>query len=116
MHLANENKMCADDIDYRVLTCSGDRSILYHLGSAETGLLEDFVLLFTGRKRSYTDYHTEINSCVILPWLENAVSPHIQQTGVRRVLVLDRATYHTMTTDDSRKPTIYWNNSTLNQL
>jgi len=104
---------CADDVDYRVPSDSGDRSIVCHLGSAETGLLEDCLLMFTGRKRANPDYHSEMNGSVFLHWLEDTVFAKLKADNAKSVVVLDRATYHTMVTEDTRWPVTTWRKSQL---
>lgn len=54
-----KNVLSADDIEYRVPSGNGDGSIVCHLHSAETGILKDCMLLFTCRKYSNSDCHSE---------------------------------------------------------
>jgi hypothetical protein len=87
------------EILYKVPSGSGDRAIVSHLGSSETGLLEGCLLLYNGAKSNQSsDYHTEMNSAVFLDWLETKVFPAMVKLRRKCVLVLDRATYHTMLT------------------
>lgn len=93
---------------------SGDRSILSHVCSENLGLLENCLLLFQGSKSDKnSDYHSEMNWLVFSDWCENKVFPAIQKTGKKSVLVLDRATYHTVLDEEDRKPTQTWNKSRL---
>jgi hypothetical protein len=86
------------EIIYKVPSGSGDRAIVSHLGSSETGLLEGCLLLYNGTKSNQSaDYHTEINSAVFLDCLEK-VFPAMVKLGRKCVFVLDRAKYHTMLT------------------
>lgn len=58
---------CEDDnIDYKVSTGSGQRSILAHFGSAQTELIHGYLLLFSGRKRADPDYRSKMNQDVFL--------------------------------------------------
>lgn len=105
--------LSADDIDYRVPSGNGDRPIACHLGSTETCLLPKCILLCRFRKRLYPDYHVKLNFFVCLKWLENTFFPCFRHTGVKCVLVLDRARYHTMATDDSLKLWQPWHKSIM---
>ena len=87
-HVASER-----DVDYRVPSSRRTRSIVYHLGSKETGLLEGCLLLFTGQKSSDPDYNSEMNSEVFLKWFEETVFPKMKEGGQKCVFVLDRANY-----------------------
>ena len=103
-----------DVTDYKVPSGKGERSIICHLGSAETGLLDGCLLMFRGSKSSQSsDYHTEMNSEVFLDWLEKTVFPKLKQIGKKCVLVLDRATYHTPLTPNTRPPSTSWNKKDL---
>ena len=98
----------SSEVDYRVPSGNGDRSIISHIGSAETGLLQDCLLMFHGRKQVASDYHKEMNSEVFLGWLRDTVFPKLQSQGSKCVVVLDRASYHTTVTEDTRRPTLSW--------
>ena len=105
-----------DKIDevFTVPSGKGERSILSHVGCAETGLLNECMLLFRGAKSNKSsDYHTEMNWNVFSSWCEKKVFPPLQRTGHKSVLVLDRATYHTALDDDDRWPVTSWNKSRL---
>ena len=53
----------ADTIDYRVPNRTGARSILYHLGSKDTGLQNERLLMYHGSKGNKSeDCHTEMNA------------------------------------------------------
>lgn len=99
--------------DYKVPSGTGDRAILCHLGSEQTGLLPGALLFFHGKKAIISDYHTEMNSQLFTDWLKQIVFPKLKQIGHKCVLVLDRATYHTMITSDMRKPTKSWTKKQL---
>ena len=94
--------------DLKVPPGPGDRSIVSHIGSAEYGLLHNCLLLFTGRKKSDTDYHSEMNQEVFLKWMNDTVFPTIQNTKKKSVVVLDRARYHTMLTEFTKPPLMSW--------
>lgn len=92
-----------DKSQCKVPSGCGGHSIVCHLGSAETGLLENCLLLYRGVKSNKeADYHSEMNASVFLSWLEKTVIPAIKATGKKTVLVLDRATYHTMVTPETK--------------
>ena len=104
----------AEAVDYRVPSGSGARTIICHLGSNETGLLEGCLLMYRGSKsRQSDDYHTEMNADVFQDWCKKRVFPTMKRQGKKCVLVLDRATYHTKITDDTRPPTTQWRKAQL---
>ena len=70
--------------------------------------MEDCLLLFTEPKSSDPDYHSEMISEVFLKCLEETVFLKMKEGGKKCGLVLDRAKYHTMVTDDTRIPTRSW--------
>jgi len=78
----------------------GVRIIIAHVGSRETGLLQDAGISFVGKK-STGDYHREMNGPTWLRWLEDDVFPKISDG----LLVFDRAPYHLTRTDDARPAT-----------
>ena len=83
----------------------GDRSILCHIGCAETGLLEECDLLFPGLKSNKSAHcHTEMNWDVFSHWCEYKVFPELASSGHKAVLLHDRATYHTVLDDKDCKP------------
>lgn len=99
---------------FNVPSGKGERSILSHVGSGETGLLEGCMLLYRGAKANKSeDYHTEMNWDVFRHWCENTVFPAIVATGKKSVIVLDRAKYHTKLDDIDRKPVTSWNKQRL---
>eukprot|EP00170_Pyropia_yezoensis_P003027 contig_12710_g3034 len=75
----------------------GGRIIIAHVGSRSTGLVKDAALVFIGKKKT-GDYHGEMNSQVWLKWLQDSVLPKMKGG----VLVVDRAPYHMVLTDDTR--------------
>ena len=85
----------------------GERSILPHIGCAETGLLNECMLLFGGSKSNKTaDCHSEMNWNVFCHWCETKVFP-------KTAVVLDRATYHTVLDEEDRKSVGSWNKARL---
>ena len=87
-----------------------------HRGCADTGLLDQCMLLFGGSKSNKSaDYHTEINRDVLSHSCETKVFPSIAATGVKSVLVLDRTTYHTVLDEQDKRPETSWNNSRLRE-
>jgi len=75
----------------------GARIIVAHVGSRDSGLVQDAGLVFLGKKKT-GDYHGEMNSDLWLKWLEDKVLDKIQGG----VLVVDRAPYHMRLTAESR--------------
>ena len=78
----------------------GVRIIIAHVGSRETGLLQDAGISFVGKK-STGNYHKEMNGPTWLKWLEDDVFPKISDG----VLVIDRAPYQLTLKDDARPAT-----------
>ena len=107
---------CANNgvTEYKVPPGKSERNIIYHLGSAETGLLDGCLLMFRGSKSSQSsDYHTEMYTEVFFDLLENTVFPKLKQIGKNCMLVLDRATYHSPLTLSMRPPATSWNKQGL---
>jgi len=78
-------------------------------GSREHGLLPGCMLLFRGEKSNKdADYHTEMNTAVFQHWMLSKVFPKLRSIGKKCVIVLDRATYHTQLTWNTRRPKSYW--------
>ena len=99
---------------YKVPAGRGDRPIVYHVGCADTGLLDNYLLLFRGSKSNKSsDYHTEMNWSVFSDWCQSKVFPAMKNTKQKSVLVLDRATYHTFLDEQDRRPTTSWNKSKI---
>ncbi|KAF1333717.1 hypothetical protein FI667_g2536, partial [Globisporangium splendens] len=94
--------VCLDEEDkggIKVPSGKGERSIVCHIGG-ETGFVHGAELVFRGKKSlKDSDYHTEMNANVFLDWMEKKVLPNVPRGSV---LVLDRATYHTTLTPESR--------------
>ena len=104
----------AMETDHKLPVGNGDRSIVCYVGSAESGLLENCLLLFRGSKSNkFSDYHTEMNWFVFSNWCESKVFPAGKRTIQKSVLVLDRATYHTFLDEEDKRPTTCWNKSNL---
>jgi DDE superfamily endonuclease len=92
------------EITCRVPSGSGDRAIVSHLGSAETGLFDGCLLLYNvSKSNNNADYHSEMKASVFLDWLQKKVFPKMQELGKKCVLVLDRATYHTRLTPHTKR-------------
>jgi hypothetical protein len=107
-HLPNaaQGKMWQEDgrIMYRVPSGSGDRAIVSHLGSAETGILDGCLLLYNGSKsNNNADYHSQMNASVFLDCLQKKVFPKMKELGKKCALVLGRATYHTRLTPHTKR-------------
>uniref|UniRef100_K3WS06 Tc1-like transposase DDE domain-containing protein n=1 Tax=Globisporangium ultimum (strain ATCC 200006 / CBS 805.95 / DAOM BR144) TaxID=431595 RepID=K3WS06_GLOUD len=77
----------------------GMRSIVCHVGS-EDGFVNGAGLVYRGKHALQgSDYHSEMNLSIFLDWLEKRVFPAIPP---RSVLVIDRATYHTVLTEETK--------------
>ena len=101
-------------VHYQVPSGKGERCIISHVGSATTGLLSGCLLLMRGQKGNKDkDYHKEMNGEVFCDWLKRKVFPAIMQRHLKSVLVLDRATYHTMLTPETRPPRRGWRKQQL---
>ena len=98
------------DDRFKVLLRKGERSILSHIGCAITGLLDLCMFLFRGSKSNKSvDYRVEMNCAVFSKWCEKKVFTDIAGTGIKSVVVLDRATYHNVLDEEDRKPAASWN-------
>ena len=99
---------------FAVPSGKGERSILCHVGSKDVGLLKGCMLLFRGSKSSKSsDYHTEMNWNVFSHWSESKVFPSVKKIGRKSVLVLDRATYHTVLDENDKRQVQAWNKKRL---
>ena len=101
----------SEPIDYQVPSSPGTRSTIFHIGSKETGLLEDCLLMFDGSHKG--DFQDEMNGKTFMDWLKMKVFPTFQSFGQKCVLVIDRAKYHTMQTDNSKPPSSAWKKEKL---
>lgn len=87
--------MAADprESEYRVLSGKGNRSIVCHSGSDESGLLENCLLFFRGSKSNRSsDHHAEIDWSVFRDFFESKVFLAMKLIRKKNVLVLDRDT------------------------
>lgn len=88
---------------------SGERSILCHLASDKTELVEGFMVLYRGKKAlKDSNYHKELCWDVFSLWCKKAVFPTLTAKKRKTVLVLDRATFHTYIDDEDKLPRQYW--------
>lgn len=95
------------DFNYPTPSGKGDRSIISHIGSSTTGLLDGALLMHRGAKANKSsDCHTEMNHR-FMDWLEKKIFPKLQSIG-RCVLVIDRAKYHLVLTEETRPVTSAW--------
>ena len=99
---------------YAVPSGRGERSIVCHVESAETGLLDNCLLMFRGSKSNKSsDYHSEMNWDVFSHWCDSKVFPGMKCVGYKSCLVLDRATYHTVLDEEDRRPVTSWSKTKL---
>ena len=86
-----------------------ERSILSHVASVQTGLLDGSMLLYRGSKsKKSADFHSEMNWNVFSDWYNSVVFPAIAARRENAVLVLDRATYHTYIDEEDKRPNTSW--------
>ena len=102
-NLTEQGEWCFGD-DSEDLTVppagKGTRAILCGIGSDTNGWLPESFLLFRGAaSNKSSDYHTEMNNDVFLDWMKTKVIPKVED---RSVIVIDRATYHMVTTPETR--------------
>ena len=84
------------------------------MGCADTGLLDNFLLLFRDSKSiKSSDYHTEMNWSVFNDLSQSRVFPAIKNTKQKSILVFDRAAYHTLHDEQDPRPTKLWNKSKI---
>lgn len=74
----------------------------------QSGFPDGCVLLFTGRKGADPDYYLEVNQEAFISWLQNSIFPKLQSRGGQLGLVLHQARYHTMLTEETRRPVLTW--------
>ena len=99
---------------YNVPSGKGERSIISHIGCAETLLLDNCLLLFRDSKSNKdANYHTEMNWEVFSHWCETKVFLAIEKTGLPSVVILNRTTYHTVLDEEDRWPVTSWNKKRL---
>ena len=85
---------------------AGGRSIISHVGGSRSGLLRKALLIYRGAQSPKSaDYHSEMNSQVFNSLLSERILPSIREESDRAVLVLDRAPYHSVMTDFTRRAT-----------
>ena len=87
-------KKTTDDL-ITVPSGRGERSILCHVASAQTGLLDGCMLLYRGSKSNKSaDYHSEMNWNVFSDCCNRIEFPAIVVRRQNSVPVADRAIYH----------------------
>lgn len=64
-----------------------DISVVSDDGFAQTGPLDGFLLLFTARKKTDPDFHSEINAIVFTKFFTDKVYPKPCYIGTRHVLI-----------------------------
>ena len=77
----------------------GERRIISHIGNEE-GFLEEAKLIYRGKKAlKDSDYHSDMNAEVFQHWMEEKVFKNVLPGSV---IVIDRATYHQVLTDETK--------------
>ena len=84
---------------FEVPSGKGERIIFAHVGSDKCGFLPGAMLSFLGRKSTLSDYHGEFNADIFQQWMDEEVFPRLPLFSV---MVLDRAPYHMVLTDETR--------------
>ena len=105
-----------DDL-IKVPSGRGERSMLSHVASAQTGLFDESMLLYRGSKsNTSTDYHSEVNRNVYSDSCIRVVIPVIAARRQNAVLVLNRSAYHTYIDEEDKRPNRSWNKNRVSQL
>lgn len=81
----------------------GPRWIMIGCGGRDGWIQQSFVM-WTG-KSMHEDYHTDMNAAVFEDWLKTRVLPNVDS---RAVIVMDRAPYHTVLTEESKGAQASW--------
>ena len=72
--------------------------------------------LFGGSKSNkLADCHIEMNWDVFSHWCETKFFPNIECTGFKSVVVLDRATYHSILDKEDKLLSTSWNKTRLTE-
>ena len=103
------------DLEPMMPSGKGPRWILIGAGCKELGWLQSTIKMWTGKSMN-EDYHTEMNWEVFVDWLKNSFLEEVKRNKSRlqsAVLVMDRASYHTVLTNESRAATTSMKKSEL---
>lgn len=87
----------------------GKRLIVLDAGCRDVGLLPSVADVFVAKSDS-GDYHCEMNHEHFLSWWRDTLLPALPGPST---IVLDKAPYHCVLTDDSRAPTTQWTVPTI---
>jgi hypothetical protein len=74
--------------------------IVLHAGTRSESLIDGCDLVFLAKSKD-GDYHQEMNSFVFLEWFENQLMSALKNPSL---VVLDNASYHNVTTEDTVCP------------
>ena len=85
------------DSELNVPSGKGERWIMIGAGSKD-GWIQPSIKMWKGKVLS-EDYHTEMNGDVFEHWMKQHLLPYVAGNSC---IVIDRAPYHTMLTDDSK--------------
>lgn len=80
----------------------GQRFVILHCGSSETGFLPECDLVFQSKSNDGRDYHSEMNGAIFFDWIENKLTPALPPSSV---VIMDNASYHSMLVEGSKAPT-----------
>lgn len=80
----------------------GQRFVILHCGSSQTGFLPDCKLVFQSKSTDGRDYHSEMNGNIFFDWVANKLTPSLPPSSV---VVMDNASYHTMHVEGTKAPT-----------
>ena len=107
----------ATDGTFMVPTGKRERSVLFHIGSPDTGLLDNCILLFRGSKSNMqADYHSETNWNVFINWCETVVFPKSTASKKNSIDILDRATQNTILNEEDKRPSSSYTDGEVHQI
>ena len=80
----------------------GQRFVVLHCGSQETGFVEGCDLVFLSKANDGRDYHSEMNGRIFENWVKDQLTPALPSHSV---VVMDNASYHSVQVEGSKAPT-----------
>ena len=100
---------------YKVLTGRGDWSIVFHGERADTGFLDNYLLLFPVFEIEQVFGLSYRNQLKGILWLVSIkfIFRAIKETKQKSVLASERAAYQTFLDEQDRRPTTSWGKSKL---
>ena len=86
----------------KIPSSKGQRIILTHAGSSESGLCRNAEVIFQSTFTDGRDYHTEMNGHIFRHWMENSLLPTLDRPSC---IVMDNASYHNAVSQEDKVPT-----------